>query len=425
MPAARRVFLLILALLLLLLLFAVPTVSLAQEPSPPSPLADAARQLAAKIAAALQPREALVLTVRNISSLNAADTAEVRRALEADLTARGFYFVTGRSGVPRAPAAVEDAKPLTEICLTFSENLEGFLLIVDVPGRDLALMQPVPSRPLAVTRSMNDRPTVSIQKELIWEDHEPILDFSAVPALPDRPPGLLVLGSEHVSFYQWLEGSWRLAGQHAIDHARPFSRDPRGVLGLNDPQFHVVLPGVSCRGSLNAALILRCAPNSQPWLEGDTHHLEVLGQQVEGRNYFEIRPSEKLSASPFQGEYYSVVVHGDGDDRAWLVAQVDGQTGLYKKNRELLATFNGWGSDLEQVATGCDNRHAVLTTSPGDWTTTDSVRAFEIDGTKAVPVSPSIEFPGPIVALWDNRVVVRNLKTGRYEAYRLTISCGK
>ena len=38
MPAARRVFLLILALLLLLLFFAVPTVSLAQEPDLPSPL---------------------------------------------------------------------------------------------------------------------------------------------------------------------------------------------------------------------------------------------------------------------------------------------------------------------------------------------------------------------------------------------------
>ncbi|MCI0628456.1 MAG: hypothetical protein L0387_43525 [Acidobacteria bacterium] len=424
MPAARRVLLLILALLLLLLFLAVPSVSLAQVPAPPSPLADAARQLAGKIAAALKPGEALALTVRNISSLNAADTAEVGRALEADLTARGFYFVTDRSSEPQALTAVGAAKPRIGIRLTVSENLEGILLIADVPGGDLALMQLVPSRLLAMGQSLHDRPMLSIQKQLIWEDHEPILDFAAVPALPERPPGVLVLKRDLIAFYEWSEGSWRLSGQDAIGHASSSSRDPRGNLSLRDPEYHIELPGVSCEGSLNDRSIFRCAPGSQPWREGDVYHPEVRGQLVKGRNYFEIRPPAERTANFFQGEYYSGVVLGNGNDLTWLVAQVDGQTLLYKKDQELIAAYNGWGSDLELVALDCGSRQAVLATSGGDWTTTDWVRAFDIDGAKAVPVSPSIEFPGPIVALWNNRVVARNLKTGRYEAYRITISCG-
>jgi len=422
MPAARRVLLLILALLLLLLFFAVPTVSIAQDVVSPSPLADAARQLAERLAGTLQPREALALTVRNLTSLNAADIAEVRRRLEEDLTARGFSFGAGRSGASSTP---EGAKPPTGIRLTVSENLEGFLLILEVAGRDLTLLQPVPSRPLANARSMSDRPMISIRKELVWEDPKPILDFAEVAAQSDRPPGFVVLGGEQVSHYQSLEGSWRLAGQYAIDHTIPPSRDPRGALALNSLQLQVALPGVSCAGSLNSALTLRCTPSSELWPEGGAHDLDDPGQPMQGRNYFTIRASEKLSPSPFRGEYFSVVALGDGEERTWLVAQLDGQVGLYRGNQELVAKFNGWGSDLERVAPGCGNRRAVLVAAPGDWTTADSLRAFEIEGAKAIPVSPSIELPGPILVLREHRAVARNLETGRYEAYRIAISCGK
>ena len=48
-----------------------------------------------------------------------------------------------------------------------------------------------------------------------------------------------------------------------------------------------------------------------------------------------------------------------------------------------------------------------------------------------VPVSPGLELNGAITALWTESggasavAVVHNLETGRYEAFRLTLTCGR
>src|SRR5437879_12247633 len=86
MRATRRVLFLLLAILILMLLFAVPGVSLADTPD--SSLAAASRQLADKIAAALPPREAIFLDLRNLSSMSEIGRASCRESVE----------VSGRSG---------------------------------------------------------------------------------------------------------------------------------------------------------------------------------------------------------------------------------------------------------------------------------------------------------------------------------------
>ena len=73
----------------------------------------------------------------------------------------------------------------------------------------------------------------------------------------------------------------------------------------------------------------------------------------------------------------------------------------------------------------------LLVTRPGDWTQPDAIQAFEIIERQVVAISQPVEFDGPVTALWpasDGKsvaAVVRNLKTGQYEAYRLTISCSQ
>ncbi|PYU36159.1 MAG: hypothetical protein DMG28_01360, partial [Acidobacteria bacterium] len=119
MRATRRVLFLLLAILILMLLFAVPGVSLADTPD--SSLAAASRQLADKIAAALPPREAIFLDLRNLSSMSGLEVAEVRRTLESELQSRGLQLV------PRSAA------PSAEVRLTLSETPDGFLWVVEVP----------------------------------------------------------------------------------------------------------------------------------------------------------------------------------------------------------------------------------------------------------------------------------------------------
>ena len=64
----------------------------------------------------------------------------------------------------------------------------------------------------------------------------------------------------------------------------------------------------------------------------------------------------------------------------------------------------------------------------GDYTQLDSVQTFERQGATYVALSDELSFPGPVMALHvTDRVptaIVRNLQTGNYEAYRISITCG-
>jgi hypothetical protein len=59
------------------------------------------------------------------------------------------------------------------------------------------------------------------------------------------------------------------------------------------------------------------------------------------------------------------------------------------------------------------------------------VRAFEIPDREPVEVGPAAEFPGPVTALWPSAegrsaiAVAKNLKTGRFDAFELAITCGQ
>jgi len=81
------------------------------------------------------------------------------------------------------------------------------------------------------------------------------------------------------------------------------------------------------------------------------------------------------------------------------------------------------GSEMLMPQNGCD---AALATGSGDFTQPDSVQAFSVKPA-GVAISNKLDFPGPVLALRGgsgaSRAIVRNLKTGNYEAYSL--SCGK
>ena len=88
-----------------------------------------------------------------------------------------------------------------------------------------------------------------------------------------------------------------------------------------------------------------------------------------------------------------------------------------------------WGSDLAAVHSSCGTGTQLLVSEGGD-TERDSLRAFEIPDRDPVAVSSAADFDGRVVALWPESssngaaAIVKRKDTGRYEAYRVSISCG-
>jgi hypothetical protein len=71
----------------------------------------------------------------------------------------------------------------------------------------------------------------------------------------------------------------------------------------------------------------------------------------------------------------------------------------------------------------------VLATRPGDGTEPDAIQAFSWAERTAAPVTAPANFSGPVTALWTSGgasalAVVRDLTTGRYAAYVITLACG-
>jgi hypothetical protein len=122
------------------------------------------------------------------------------------------------------------------------------------------------------------------------------------------------------------------------------------------------------------------------------------------------------------------------EKEAIIITGKDGLARLYSQGPEPIFTFPGWGSEIASIQSGCGHGWQILVTGKGDWTTPDSVQALEVDGDQLREMTPAIDFPGPVVGLHLSgsspqsktdgaMAIVRNLFTGRYEVYVLTINC--
>src|ERR1700676_5353314 len=113
-----------------------------------------------------------------------------------------------------------------------------------------------------------------------------------------------------------------------------------------------------------------------------------------------------------------------------MFATIDGQIHLLDGVTDQTAAKLGWGSDIASVRSGCGLGGQVLVDGNGNGTG-ETIRAFEIADREPVAVSQPAEFSGSITALWADSdgtgaiAVSQNSETGRYEAYRLSITCGQ
>ena len=380
---------------------------------------DPADELARRIAAQLGSPTGLVLTLRNTSTLTDVDVGAILQALRSQLRSQGFRFTRAN----RAKA---------EVRVTCSENADGYLWIAEIRSGDSRGVRMV-SVPRVPTSAASSAPEpLSIRRVFIFEQEEPILDFAFLGPDANGIARLVVLEPGRVVLFGKSAGAWVREQAFTVSCPRPWPRDPRGRLIVRpDQTFDAYLPGMKCTRMVQPELRTDCRESEDSWPMSAGSEDSPAARFVADRNFFEGRlalgADQEIAVPPF----FSAAELPGGKGRTWAFAGLDGQVRLVATSLEPVAAWGGWGSSIVSLKTGCGKGWQLLATRPGELTESDSLQAFEVSGRRAVAVGAPVEFPGPVMEMWPSSdgatagAIVRNLKTGRYVAFTLSISCGE
>jgi hypothetical protein len=319
-------------------------------------------------------------------------------------------------------AGVRVVKPemaVAEVKIIFSEDWQGYVLIAMIhqgPSQQLVMKR----FPRGERNVASRAPVLTLRKSTVWQQDEPILDFYA------DNQNLVVLEPTEVAMYSNDSGQWRQRYTLAINHSQTWPRDLRGRLHISGFQMTASLPGTLCSGSLSPPS-LDCRSSDDPWpLEPG----QLVAFYSARRNFFNgilAGPSAGASVIPF----FSGATWPIGDQRQWLFAGTDGHTRLYQRDLSApAAVFNGWGSNLAVIHSGCGSGWQVLASAPADNIHPDALQALEAGGRDLLPVSAAVDLPGAVSAMWTSgknsesvNAVMQSPATGKYEAIVLTVSC--
>jgi len=380
--------------------------------------AAAEEQLAAKIKTVSGTgSKTMTLEVMNRSSLSPAMTADIRRNLLTQLAAAGARFV-----------AAEQTTTLVRVSL--SEDLQNYLWVAEVRQGANPPSIVMVSLPRPASFSVEPEPAaMALRKVPLWSQQERVLDIAIIDGSPER---MLILDGNGLASYQLQDGQWRLEQSLPAVHSRPWPRDLRGRLVLRkekDHPFDAYLPGVYCRGSASSPPAMPCYDSDESWPVGvDLFSLNAAF--TSSRNFFSGTLSPAVGQLTTAPPFYSAAAVPRDNTAWWLLAGVDGQVHLLDGATDQVLDKVDWGSDLAAVRSGCGSGWQVLTTGSGEGRS-DVVRAFEIAGRVPVAASAPIEVGGTVTALWTESgggsvvVVAHNFETGRYDAFRLTLTCGR
>jgi hypothetical protein len=351
-------------------------------------ITEIAAQAAARISSLLPPRATVSFDYQNLSAVSVAASSAFRSALEAEMKKSGIE-IPG-TGQPEA-----------RIILAISENLHGVMIVGEVrtgERRQTIFLPWLPPQTAA--------PSARLKLDLkgVLEQPDPILDFALITA----GSKLLVLGIGKISLYEMTDGRWKLSSSIALQLSRPLPRDPRGRLIAEQTVFRVWLPGTSCNGSAQPPLGANCVEGNEQWTNF---------RWAANRNYVEI--------AGMQGAFYTAAAF-DAEGR-YILAGLDGR--VRDRTNEPVNGAGGWGSDVAGPFAACGSSSLVVGTKAGERDAPDSLEAYEMATGAAVPASEPMALSGPVTALWPGEdrdhvnVVVRNIRTGDYEASRVRLAC--
>lgn len=408
-----------------------------------------AEDLARRILAVTGPHASISFTFENRSSLGIGEATALRRAIESSLSESG-----ARLGSEEQAAIA--------IHVTLSQSWRNRLLIAQIQEgpTQKVVMAPFPMAAPISSGVGETGPGITLTRRLVFRQSAAFLSFLEWASPADHAVYLWLLEPDRLAVARRIasQSQWQWLSEAPISHPQPWPRDPRGLLsvqpiltvlgGVPPAEWLVAnLPGVECSLKLmeagnqpaefvssNGALSLACrsssAPNAGfPIFEGLEEAATV--RLAPGRNFFDgaiHRSNVVQHLAPF---YSATIIHKDHNQPVLVAAGIDGKATLYDIDGKAEGIIDGWGSNVAGIQSGCGSGWQVLADQPGDWTQNDELTAYEIVEGKAVPAAEPMEFSGPIMSLAAEpvplgaRAVVLNRDTGVYEAYSITVSCGR
>lgn len=370
------------------------------------PIRELARQVAAKTGA----KAAISFSLQNLSSLSPAAVDEVRRQLEVEFRGAGLPL----AGPQQATA---------EVSVTLSENWQGYLWIAEVRQGSVRDVIMLPAPRSAPASSGGETARLVLRKTELWSQEQAMLDAAVLSS--GNVTRMLVLEPGRVALYVGRQ----LQQSAAIPRYQPWPRDLRGRLMVrSDHLFDVYLPGLRCSGADRDKLALDCRPADDPWPLGSASE-DLSGFFGAARNFFTGALSGVPDGARTVAPFYTAA-HVQVKSDVWLLAGVDGRVHYLDRTSDTPVSYKDWGSDIAGIKSDCDSGSQVLVAGAGDATRPDTVQAYEITGRDAALASAPVEFAGPVTALWTAAdgasaiAVSRNLQTGKYEAFSLSIACG-
>jgi hypothetical protein len=383
-----------------------------------------AAELATRIVAKTGPGSAITLVVNNRSSLSPSEVRSITSQLESQLRSQRMEIV--------APS-----QAVANVNVTLSENVQGYLWVTQIQqGSESDLVMQSVARQQST--DMGDGSALTLRRRLLLAQDEPILD---VDLMADSA---VVLSPSHVTWYRVQGTNWQEMQSRPLTYSRAMPRDVRGRLWSNSTAaLGVSLPGVRCTQTTAGGASLNCAETDDPWPvnSGASIATEAFFSPV--RNFFNgtiaFYDPQKQAAGPASytvPPFYSMASIVEDGLPLWLFTGVDGRLTLFGGKTGTIprtSSIQGWGSDIASIASSCKpDEQFVIASRNGDQTKPDALQTFQIVNREAVPAAEAVEFAGPITALWtsaaDNAAAVavsRNLTTGKYEAYSLSLVCSQ
>ncbi len=375
-------------------------------------------ELAKQIADHVDKQSTVTVTARNASSLSEDDVAEASRAIRATLGRHGIQLAEG-----------EQAKIAVRV--TFSENVQQYLWIAEIQKESARDVVMVPVDKLQTETPQPTSVTLTLRKIPLLVREEPILDTASLEPASTESERLVILGPDDIAIYQRSGAGAVLQKSAQIPHNSNWPRDMRGrIVRQPDGVFVAYLPGVKCNAETTPTLSVECHTSDDSWplMAGELN--EASAQFVSNRNYFDghvrLQNGEEMTMPPF---FAAAVLQSES--RTWAVSSLDGRTQFYGQKIQNASVSETWGSELAAIQTGCGSGWQILANRLSSSSGTDFLQAYEMSNRAAVAVSTPVEFPGPIVALWPSSrepaatAVSHNLKTDRYEAFRIVVACGQ
>jgi hypothetical protein len=254
-------------------------------------------------------------------------------------------------------------------------------------------------------------PALQLRKEFLFDQDQPMLDIH----LSDNLKHAVVLGLVEIATYERQDDNWALSERTQLPLTKAPERPLSGSLAMGIDEITVRLGGEICVFPMLALDRAKwiCKSASGADSNSSTKSVSIGGKRS---------PPWTSTASLESGARWVFVISGR-----------DGISRLYEDGPNPVASFSDWGSEIASVRTTCGTGWQLLITSSSDWTTGDTVTGVEFQERIAIKATNPLDFPGPVISLTSSLdmtkeptkavAIIRNLQTGKYEAYVLSITC--